>query len=327
MNGATMNGSSGSGPAALSPSRSRTIGFWATVGVALFVAVGTSGRPSSAQSQQFGLEWPGNGGVRRMLYWSNPFPIYPATYIFKVFPRKKIVPQNSPTGYYTTFFWGNNGSFIWNGGSANSYYGMHPYPALGSGPPNGIGAWEISVDSNDFTTGQEVGWDRWYTQVIRVRRVNATTTEHEFYYDWPDQTKVLTHTINDPAWASTNPPFPAIVVGQAPDQCGPPPCSTGSSWGGYPGWEEFNGIIRGMQFYTSYLSLTDMAAEVASPKSSTAGASSIWYLNLDPRPSDVTDKKGVGTPHNPAWGGTTALEWTSGSASPSPSAPSGLRVQ
>jgi hypothetical protein len=314
----------------------RTVAFWVMVSMALFLAVGTFGRPSSAQSQSFGLEWPGNGSVRRMLYWSNPFPIYPATYIFRVYPRKKIVPTNSPTGYYTIFFWGNNGTFTWAaGGSANTYYGMHPYPALGTGPPNGAGAWEISVNSADPNTGVEVAWDRWHQQAIRVRRVSADTTEHEFYYDWDPAnppatcsvaTKCLSQTVQFPTWATTNPPNPAIVIGQAPDQCGPPPCSTGLSWGGYPGWEEFNGIIRGIQIYSNYLSLADIAAEINSPKSSAAGLASIWYLNLNPRPSDVTDKKATGTAHNPSWGGTTALEWSSG-VSVSPSAPSGLRAQ
>ena len=66
--------------------------------------------------------------MRRMLYWHNPFPIYPATYIFRVFPRKKTVPPH-PNAYYTTFFWGNDGTFTWdNGGNANTYYGAHPYP-------------------------------------------------------------------------------------------------------------------------------------------------------------------------------------------------------
>jgi len=31
--------------------------------------------------------------------------------------------------------------------------------------------------------------------------------------------------------------------------------------------------------------------------------------NLNPRPSDVTDKKGTGTPNNPTWDSTTALDW------------------
>ena len=281
-----------------------------------------------AESQQFGLEWDGSGSARRMLYWNSPPPIYGPngqgmTYVFRVFPRKKIVPQNSPTGYYTTFFWGNNGPFDWQPGFGNNtYYGMHPYPGLGAGAPNGAGSWEISVYGVDPTTGVEVVWDRWYQQAIRVRRLSAAVTEHEFYYDWPDQTKLLTYTVDDTAWAAVNPPNPAIVVGQAPDLCGPPPCSSGQSWGGYPGWEEFNGIIRGMQFYTTYLSLADIAAEVNQPKSSAAGLANIWYLNLDPRPTDVADKKNVGTPHTPSWAGTTALEWSgSGSTTPPSSSP------
>jgi len=79
----------------------------------------------AASSPSYGLEWPGDGSVRRMLYWHNPFPIYDATYIFKVYPRKKT---SGPYRYYTTFFWGNDGSFTRDGGNANTYYGAHPYP-------------------------------------------------------------------------------------------------------------------------------------------------------------------------------------------------------
>src|SRR2546425_8695598 len=60
-----------------------------------------------------------------MLYWHNPFPIYDATYIFKVYPRKKT---SGMYRYYTTFFWGNDGAFSWDGGFPNTYYGGHPYP-------------------------------------------------------------------------------------------------------------------------------------------------------------------------------------------------------
>jgi hypothetical protein len=244
----------------------------------------------------YGLNFPGNGAQRRMLYWHNPFPIYDATYIFKVFPRKKIVPQDSPTGYYTTFFWGNDGNFTWDTGNvANTYYGAHPYPM----PTNdGPGQWEISVWSRDIVTGSEVVWNRWYTQAFRAWRESASTTHHEFYWDLPDISKRLTQTVVDPGWANRNPPIPAIVIGQAPDP-----------WGGYPGWEEFNGIIRGIQIYSGLLSLADIQLEIAIPKSTTAGQSLIWYLNRNPRPSDVVDKRGTGTPHNPSWSGTTALEW------------------
>ncbi len=237
-----------------------------------------------------------------MLYWSNPFPIYNATYIFRVFPRKKTVPPGK-TGYWTTFFWGNNGEFSWDGSGstryANTYYGAHPYPIP---EPNGPGQWEISIYGRDITTGSEVVWGRWYTQAFRAWRESASTTHHEFYWDLPDTTRVLRATVTDPDWAKRNPPRPAIMVGQTANL-------NGNSWGNWPGWEEFNGVIRGLQFYSGLLSVAEIQAEVTAPMSTPTGSSSIWYLNLDPRPTDVRDKKGVGVPHDPAWDGTTANEW------------------
>ncbi len=266
-------------------------------------------------STQYGLEWPGDGTVRRMLYWHNPFPIYDATYVFRVFPRSKA--GFTHPHYYTTFFWGNDGTFIWDGGDANTYYGAHPYPVPASFGP---AQWEISIYGRDITTGTEVEWNRWYTQVFRAWRVSSSETRHEFYWDWPDRSRVLTQTIVDPGWANRNPPTPAIVMGQTPDL-------NGASWGGYEGWEEFNGIIRGIQIYSGLLSLTDVESEIASPKSTSAGQNLIWYLNLDPRPSDVADKKGIGTAHNPSWDGSTALEWSSdGGSAPAPPVLSNVRA-
>lgn len=263
-------------------------------------------REAAAQSiPQFGLEWPGTGAVRRMLYWHNPFPIYDATYVFKVYPRKKTGQYT----YYTTFFWCNDGTAAWDrNGLQNTYIGAHPYPIPA---PHGAGQWELSINSNDYVTGVEVDWNRWYTQVVRVWRESPSITHHEFYYDWPNTSKKITQTLNDPDWAARNPPTPAIVVGQSPNV-------NGVSWGGYPGWEEFNGVISGIQMYSGLLSMADVAAEVSAPLSTNAGRNLIWYLNLNPRPSDVTDKKGIGTPHNPSWDGTTALEWSNGGTPPPP---------
>jgi len=293
----------------------------------------------------YGLEWPGTGATRRMLYWANPqsngLPIYDATYIFKVYPRKKLAgscagcPSPYSCGascsasccneYWTTFFWGNNGTFGWDGGSPDTYYGAHPYPGLVPGTaPHGTQAWEISVRSNDYmdpdgaAVGQEVTWNTWYTQAFTATK-SGTTYTHKFYYDLSDTSKVITIAFTDPNWNTSNPPNPAVVMGQSPNL-------NGNSWGGYPGWEEFNGVIRGIQIYSNDLSLADIQSEIASPKSTAAGAASIWYLNLDPRPSDVTDKKASGTPHNPSWDGTTALEWSSTVTPTPPPTPTGLRV-
>ena len=249
-----------------------------------------------------GLEWDGVGSTRSMLLWdlgADPvFPMYPATYIFRVLPHAKTGVE-FPNGYYTTFFWGNNGTFIWDGGNAGSYYGMHPYPTPA---PDGEGEWEISVRSDDFVTGTKVDWDRWHTQAIRVWRDSASITQHEFYYDLPDTGKVITHEVNDAGWAATMPPSPAIVVGQAPDN------GSGASWGGYPGWEEFHGVIRGMQFYTTNLSVADILLEIATPMGTTAGANNIWYLNINPTPTDTADDSGQG--NDPTWEGAAPALYT-----------------
>src|SRR3989475_546704 len=267
------------------------------------IAAGTAVAASSSPS--YGLEWSGDGSVRRMLYWHNPFPIYDATYVFKVYPRKKT---SGAIRYYTTFFWGNDGRFDWDNGNDNSYYGAHPYPIPA---PGGPGQWEIAVWGGDYVTGSEVQWDRWYTQAFRAWRESPSITHHEFYWDWPDTSKVMSPTVEDPNWAHKIPPIPAIVIGQAPD-------FNGASWGGFPGWEEYKGIIRGIQIYSGLLSMADLQAEINAPQSTTAGQNLIWYLNTDPRPGDVTDKKGTGTPHDASWAGTTALEWTDQSSSPPP---------
>jgi hypothetical protein len=141
----------------------------AAILVAALIGGGTHGARAAAPTV-YGLEWPGDGAVRRMLYWHNPFPIYDATYIFKAYPRKKTGSFN----YYTTFFWGNDGTFVWDGGNANTYYGAHPYPIPA---PQGPGQWEISVYSNDYVSGSEVQWGRWYTQVFRAWRESRRDLE------------------------------------------------------------------------------------------------------------------------------------------------------
>ncbi len=44
-----------------------------------------------------------------------------ATYIWRYKPRQQA-------GYYVTMWLSNNGSFLWDGGSPNAFYGGHPYP-------------------------------------------------------------------------------------------------------------------------------------------------------------------------------------------------------
>jgi len=134
--------------------------------------------------------------VRRMLYWHNPFPIYDATYIFRVYPRKKIVPTNSPTGYYTTFFWGNDGTFIWDNAMPNLST-PHPYPfhhewswAVGN-----FSVQQRLCNGDGSPMGPLVhpGLRAWRESPSITHRSSTMTARHQQgYYE----------NITDPSWAS-----------------------------------------------------------------------------------------------------------------------------
>jgi len=60
----------------------------------------------------------------------------------------------------------------------------------------------------------------------------------------------------------------------ARDRRGSTPNLNGASCGGYPGWEEFNGIIRRIQICSRLLSLSDVQSVISAPQSSAAGQTS-----------------------------------------------------
>ena len=221
----------------------------------------------------------------------NPLAIYPATYIWRAYPGQQ-------SGYYTAFFWGNDdgknnlSTFLWkSGGGADSYYGAHPYP---NPPPNGSAHnWEISIEQQDFQNGAVV-YNKWYTQALRVW-ADGSGKHHEFYWDLPatDASHRVTRD-SDPTWGNAKPPVPALTWGDAP-------------WA--PGNEVWNGILRGIQVYSANLSVADIQKEANAPLSTSAGSQSIWYLNTNPTPSDITDKSGKG--HHPEWVGSERPKlWT-----------------
>ena len=223
------------------------------------------------------MDFPGNaartGTIR--FQFAKPLAIYPATYIWRVRPRQ----QN---GYYTTFFWGNNGTFYWDRGSPNTYYGAHPYP---SSPPHGsTHKWEIATGGGDYLSTEDVVYDMWYTQALRVW-ADGSGKHHEFYWSLPDTSKMI-YATESVSWGDTNPPSPVLVWGDAP-------------------WNEsneiLNGVLRGIQVYSGVLSVSDILAEIANPLSTIAGTSNIWYLNLNPTPGDISDKSGKG--NTPSWVG------------------------
>jgi len=241
----------------------------------------------SNSSTLAGLDFPGSAATTTTVRFkfTNPLPAYPATYIWRAYPRQ----QN---GYYTAFFWGNDDgkgtidTFLWtSSGTADTYYGAHPYP---DNPPDGnTHSWEIAVEQSDFVNGSVV-YDRWYTQALVVWVDAGGYKHHEFYWDLPNTDAAHSVIRVSPnTWGNSIPPVPTLTWGDAP-------------WN--PGHEVWDGMLRGIRVYSSRLSLADIISEANSPLSTSAGASSIWYLNMNPTPTDISDKSGA--QHNPVWVGS-----------------------
>ena len=291
-------GWSGSRPLAGSAS---TAGLTAATNTFTLTCTGATGSATasavvsvSGGVAQAGLDFPGSAAVATTMRFRffNPLAIFPATYIWRAYPRRQA-------GYYTAFFWGNDdgkediSTFLWAGRhEADSYYGAHPYPDGGSAATTH--KWEVSVLQADYVNGVVV-YDRWYTQALRVWTDAAGQKHHEFYWDLPNTDAAHMVSRTAPAdWGNRSPPVPALTWGDAP-------------WA--PGREVWNGVLRGIQIYSANLTVPEILNEVGTPLSTANGASNVWYLNLNPTPTDIADKSGAG--HNPAWvGAERPTLWT-----------------
>lgn len=220
-----------------------------------------------------GLDFPGGAGVTAAIRaeFASPFAFTPATYIWRAYPRN----QADTNYYYVTFFWGPGGDGHID--TSQRYFGCHPYPDWASHPST---FWEIAAPSGaDIQSPSHAVMLAWYQQVA-IAYTSGGRDYFTFYWNWPSETDVITYDVATPA----DPSGPVLAIGGAPWDL-----DAGA------GNECYNGILRGFQFYDAQLSLANIAAEIASPGSYRTP----WYLNLNPTPSDISDKSGSG--HNPAW--------------------------
>ncbi len=226
------------------------------------------------------------------------------------------------TGYYAVFWHApNNGA--WDYGVYSS--GAHPWPGddctvngSGQGLTGNAGSsvhcWEIAGTggTNDYlatpgvSPGVAIVAGVWYTQIKRVRPMAsgpcAGSYEHRFipdYYGNPSFEIVQCGTIGAPAGGN-----PANYIGVSD-------WSTNGSGGSE---ETLYGVIRGVQFYSDFLSDSDAGTEAGNQLSNTpqtsAGIAGVWYMNQNPIPTDWTDKSGQG--HNPTWGNANRpIQWDS----------------
>jgi hypothetical protein len=237
-----------------------------------------------------GLTFPSNTGtdantVRFDLSGANAPAMAPLTIIWRVFPVQQ-------TGYYTTFFVGEINSDFINTVKPHGYVGCHPYPdnfALGTNHN-----WEISIEGNDYITDDNannttVVKNQWYQQAMVQTAVG--NNQHVVYY-WDlvtSSNRVMTYqtTTNPLANAQTN---PGVMWADNP-------------WN--PADECLSGTLRGIQIFQAALTLSEInslrTAETDATALSTASGLGLthWYLNINPTPTDVTDKSGNG--RNPSW--------------------------
>lgn len=236
------------------------------------------GRAGVPPTPQTGLIFPGNqdggGTVRFELLGSAKPDIVPLTILWDFYPIQQ-------TGYYTTFFYART-----DGTFADNYFGCHPYPR--GGASGTVHDWEISIDGRDVL-GDIVTKGQWYRQAATADNV-ASAGVVNFYYDLATGlgeviSETLTTALVTPGTA------PGIVWGDAP-------------WA--PNTERLSGYLRGMQVYNAVLSTTHIASLSVLQTDSAIldyctsnSITSLWYLNKNPTPDDITDKSGAG--HNPTW--------------------------
>ena len=243
----------------------------------------------NTSAQLSGLLFPSNSGtdantVMFRLTGAN-CPSLPFTVIWRVRPVQQ-------TGYYTTLFWANQDADFINNVKPFGYAGFHPYPRdPGSGHANGtVHDWEISTEGNDYITDDNandpivVKDGTWYQQAVIATQVG---NELRLVYYWNlsvNANRVMTYqTTTSPNFAGAA--SRALMFGDA-------------FWN--PADELLSGTLRTIQVFGSALSLSNInslrTVETDSEALTTASGLSLshWYLNMNPTPSDVTDKSGNG---------------------------------
>lgn len=205
----------------------------------------------------------------------------------------------------------NTGTF----GSDTYEFGTHPYPtATGAVDANGqntdvtsqsgsVHYFEVAgLGGHDYLaspggSGVLVTKGQWYAHARSVG-TSGSNLVHKFYLDQINNpSQVISQSIlssNLAAAGST----PAFYIGASDWRSG--------QGGATSNDETPSGVIRGIQLYNAELTSGQIAAlsaldtDAAVLSYCTANSiTSLWYLNMNPTPSDVTDKSGNG--RNPTW--------------------------
>lgn len=214
------------------------------------------------------------------------------------------------TGYYATAW---HSQIIPDTFPASVYeYGTHPFPSAagahdgngqcidGTGSVGTVHYYEIAgLGASDFicTAGGSpliVTKGTWVLQARTCEIVSGTILRHTFY---PDLT-------NFPAYSIVQDNLVANLPGTPTNPCFQFACSPWRADHPDPGKNDETpfGTLRGFAQFSARLNVTDIQTEGNSDSNSpqtSAGSASVWYINKNPTPSDVSDKSGAG--HSPSY--------------------------
>lgn len=224
--------------------------------------------------------------------------------------------QHKAGNGYRAWFWHSPNTGTWDSGAYS--YGTHPFPCGGgyngsgysTGGTGGSGTeqfFEIAgvtgpVDkiAVPMEPALECEDATWYAVARTCETISGgTEIRHRFYPDVinaPGDYIEDTRTITGISGAAGS--TPAFYLGASDWR-------QGLGGGGNPTMtdEALGAVVRGIRLFDAALSITDIQAEIAAIGSNTpasvAGAASVWYINDNPTPADVTDKSGEG--HDPEW--------------------------
>lgn len=259
----------------------------------------------------FGLIFPANNtnNSNIELRWSgaNLLPRNTHTAIWKV----NYLQQ---AGYYATAW---HTQVIADTFPASVYeYGTHPFPSAagakdgngqctdGTGGSGTVHYYEIAgLGASDFicTAGGSpliVTKNTWVLQARTCEVISGTTLRHTFY---PDLTNNASYSIvqdNLVANLPGTPTSPCFQLSCSPWRADHPAAGQND--------ETINGTLRGIALFNARLTLSDIQTEGNSDSNSpqtSAGSASVWYINKNPTPSDISDKSGAG--HSPSYSSNT----------------------
>lgn len=287
--------------------------------ISLFLVLSTSlhidvGFDSAQSATIHALNWNlanTNASSDVRLRWTGAAlpPRWPLTILYKYRPRQQ-------TGFYATF-WYTAATEAFNG---QPYYnGGLPYPPGGSGGTTH--KWEVAHDGTDTQSSQDVVKGVWYPQAF-VSSLDGSSNLNYIYYWATDSGMGASYQITAQTTAASLVTCvctsTSVNAGAYIMEAGASPWESGSNGAGTND-ETLSGWLRDVQVFDTILSSSDITTEMATESNAAVtavGIRHLWYSNLDPIPTDVTDKSGAG--HDPAWANAlrpTQFDSTIGSSS------------